>query len=208
MPAKVLSFEDAAKVLNVELIANGRGTQAVHETVVALRAARRAGTHCVKTKATVQKSGSKPWRQKGTGRARAGYAASPVWRGGGVVFGPHPRDYSKDTPRKVRQLALKKAFGERVKMGDVMVVEAFDLATGKTKDFVAWLKANNFDAKTVLLVDVEHPETFLRATDNVPYVATARAADVNTEQVLRYDKIYTTKAALGVIGERLQPKGK
>jgi large subunit ribosomal protein L4 len=95
MSASPLSFSDAKSKLNVELIENGIGTQALHETIVAYRANRRAGTHCVKTKATVAGSGKKPWRQKGTGNARSGYRSSPVWSGGGVVFGPHPRDYSK-----------------------------------------------------------------------------------------------------------------
>src|SRR5271154_2627717 len=92
-----LSAADAASKLQVELISNGIGTQAVHETVVAYRANRRAGTHSTLTKGEVNRSGKKPWRQKGTGNARAGYASSPVWSGGGVVFGPHPRDYSKKT---------------------------------------------------------------------------------------------------------------
>src|SRR5882757_8997941 len=108
MSAKVLT-KAAAKEAKIDIIEDGRGTQAVHDVVTAMRAARRSGTASVKTKATVDMSGAKPWRQKGTGRARAGYASSPVWRGGGVVFGPHPRDYSKKTPRKVKQLALKKA---------------------------------------------------------------------------------------------------
>ena len=94
MSAKVLTIEEA-KNAKLTLIENGKGTQAVHDVVVALRAARRSGTASTKTKATVNLSGKKPWRQKGTGRARAGYASSPVWVGGGVVFGPHPRDYSK-----------------------------------------------------------------------------------------------------------------
>src|SRR5207302_7605850 len=98
-----------------ELIENGRGTQAVHDAVIASRAARRSGTASVKTKATVSGSGAKPWRQKGTGRARAGYKSSPVWSGGGVVFGPHPRDYTKKVPKQVRRLALRKALSERIK---------------------------------------------------------------------------------------------
>src|SRR5213083_1405631 len=105
MSAKVLTVEDA-KAANLELIENGKGTQAVHDVVVALRAARRTGSASTKTKATVSGSGAKPWRQKGTGRARAGYKSSPVWVGGGVVFGPHPRDYSKKTSKTVRRLAF------------------------------------------------------------------------------------------------------
>src|SRR5260221_14305174 len=94
-----LSTKDAASKLKIDLITNGIGTQALHETVVAYRANRRAGTHSTLTKATVSLSGKKPCRQKGTGSARAGYASSPVWRGGGVVFGSHPRDYSKKIPK-------------------------------------------------------------------------------------------------------------
>ena len=94
MSAKVLTV-DAAKEANIALIENGRGTQAMHDAVVAMRAARRSGSANTKTKAEVNLSGAKPWRQKGTGRARAGYKSSPIWRGGGVVFGPKPRDYTK-----------------------------------------------------------------------------------------------------------------
>src|ERR1700679_1538457 len=105
---------DAAKKAGIDVVANGRYTQVVHDVVVALRANRRSGTACVKTKATVNLSGAKPWRQKGTGRARAGYKSSPVWVGGGVVFGPHPRDYSKTVPKQVRRLALRKALSARI----------------------------------------------------------------------------------------------
>src|SRR5918993_5671135 len=111
MSAKVLTAE-AAKEAKIELIENARGTQALHDVVVAMRAARRSGTASTKTKATVNLSGSKPWRQKGTGRARAGYKSSPVWVGGGVVFGPKPRDYRKKVPQQVRRIALRKALSE------------------------------------------------------------------------------------------------
>ena len=96
------------------VIENGRGTQAVHDVVTAYRAAQRSGTACTKTIGEVAGSGSKPWRQKGTGRARAGLRQSPSWRGGGVVFGPKPRDFSKQPSRKTRQLALRKALGEHI----------------------------------------------------------------------------------------------
>ena len=107
MSAKVLTAE-AAKDAKIELIENGRGTQAVHDAVVAMRAARRSGSANTKTKADVNLSGAKPWRQKGTGRARAGYKSSPIWRGGGVVFGPKPRDYSKKISKTTRRLAFQK----------------------------------------------------------------------------------------------------
>ncbi len=204
MSAKILTLDEAAKEMAVDFIKNGRGTQAVHETVVALRANRRSGTHCVKTKATVQKSGSKPWRQKGTGRARAGYAASPIWRGGGVVFGPHPRDYSKTVPKKVRQLALKKALGERIRSGDVIVVEAIKLEAPKTKFFIEALKKGGVVGSVLVVVD-KYDEMLLQASRNVSEkLATVVMADlVNTEQLLRYKKILMTQASLGVVGKRL-----
>src|SRR6202051_1275400 len=108
MSAKVLT-KAAAKEAKIELIEDGRGTQAGHDAVVAMRAARRSGSANTKSKAEVDLSGAKPWRQKGTGRARAGYKASPVWVGGGVVFGPHPRDYSKKVSKSVKKIALRKA---------------------------------------------------------------------------------------------------
>src|SRR5438093_3775464 len=156
MSAKVLTI-DAAKKANIELIENGKGTQAVHDVVVALRAARRSGSASVKTKATVDLSGAKPWRQKGTGRARAGYKASPVWVGGGVVFGPHPRDYSKKVPKSVRRLALRKALSERIKAGDVFVTESFAVKEPKTKQFLK-LVADTTPEATVLIISKSFDE--------------------------------------------------
>ena len=123
------------------LVEDGRGTQAVHDTVVAHMAAKRMGTASTKTMGEVAGSGKKPWRQKGTGRARAGSFASPLWRGGGVVFGPKPRDYSKKVTRKTRQLALRKAISERLRAGDVLVVDDIQLSSPKTKDFLGLLSA-------------------------------------------------------------------
>src|SRR5262250_2148941 len=122
--------------INLPLVDGGRGTQAVHDTVVAYQANQRMGTACTKTMGEVAGSGKKPWRQKGTGRARAGSFASPLWVGGGVVFGPKPRDFGKKVSRRTRQLALRKALGERLKAGDVVVVDELKLATPKTKAFV------------------------------------------------------------------------
>src|SRR2546430_17397143 len=124
MSAKVLT-KAAAKEAKIDIIEDGRGSQAVHDVVVAMRAARRSGTASVKTKATVDMSGAKPWRQKGTGRARAGYASSPIWRGGVAVFGPHPRDYSKKVSKLVLHLALQKALSERINAGDVATSDKF-----------------------------------------------------------------------------------
>ena len=135
MSATVLTPE-AAKDAKIDIIANGKGTQAVHDAVVAMRANRRSGTASTKTKATVSGSGKKPYKQKGTGRARAGYMSSPVRVGGGVVFGPHPRSYAKKTSKSVKRLAFRKALSSRIIGGDVSVIENFVVAELKTKLFL------------------------------------------------------------------------
>ena len=122
-----------------ELVEGGRGTQAVHDTVVAYQAAQRMGTACAKTVGEVSGSNKKPWRQKGTGRARAGSHQSPLWVGGGVVFGPRPRDFAKKVNSKTKQLSLRKALTERLKAGDVQVLADLKLGSPKTKGFTAIL---------------------------------------------------------------------
>jgi large subunit ribosomal protein L4 len=196
---------DAAKSAGIDVIINGKYSQVVHDVVVALRANRRSGTACVKTKATVNLSGAKPWRQKGTGRARAGYKASPVWVGGGVVFGPHPRDYSKKVAKSVKKLALRKALSERIKGGDVIVVESFVAPEPKTKSFVAAVKAITDEPKTLIISAVFDDKTYLAAR-NVQPTLLATASDVNTEQLLAFRKIILTNDALAQISERIAAK--
>src|SRR5262245_42185857 len=120
-------------------VEGGKGTQAVHDVVVAYQAAQRSGTACTKNVGEVAGSNKKPWRQKGTGRARAGSFQSPLWVGGGVVFGPKPRDFSKKVSRKTKQLALRKALSERLSAGDVLVVDDLKLESAKTKEFAGIL---------------------------------------------------------------------
>jgi large subunit ribosomal protein L4 len=199
-----LSTKDAASKLKVDLIENGIGTQALHETVVAYQANRRAGTHSTKTKATVAGSGKKPWRQKGTGNARAGYASSPVWRGGGVVFGPHPRDYSKKTNKSVKQLALRKAISSRVNAGEVYLIEPISLSKPRTKDLLAKL-GDNLEKKTTALLIIEAPDQNLYlASRNHPHLVTVTGDLVNAEQLLLCDKIFITEGALSKLSTRLQ----
>ena len=119
-----------------DVLESAKGTQAVHEVVTAYRAAQRSGTAKTKDRSEVAGTGKKPWRQKGTGRARVGSRRNPVWRGGGVAHGPRPRDYSKKVNQKTRKLALRKALGERIKDGDVIMVDDLALETKKTKDFI------------------------------------------------------------------------
>ena len=201
MSATILTVE-AAKAANIEIITNGRYTQAVHETIVAYRAGRRSGTASVKTKGTVSGSGSKPWKQKGTGRARAGYRSSPVWVGGGVVFGPHPRDYSKKVSKKTRRAALRKALSVRIIAGDVTIVDSFTVAQPKTKDFIKLIGALSTEPKTLVIAKDFDVNTLL-ASRNVPRTELITSGDVNTEHLLGFKKIVLTNEALTEIAERI-----
>ena len=200
MSAKVLT-KAAAKEAKIDIIEDGHGTQAVHDVVVASRAARRSGTANTKTKAEVDMSGAKPWRQKGTGRARAGYVSSPIWRGGGVVFGPKPRDYSIKVSKSVRRLAFQKALSERIKAGDVLTIDKFVVPELKTKSFMSMLRKAT-DAEKVLLISESFDETTRKSARNVKPVKLTTASDVNTEQLLRFQKILVTQAALEQLAER------
>src|SRR5215831_7884424 len=165
------------------LIEDGKGTQAVHDVVVAYNAAQRSGTAATKTMGEVAGSGKKPWRQKGTGRARAGSFASPLWRGGGVVFGPKPRDFAKKVSRKTRQLALRKALSERLHAGDVVLVDDLKLSSAKTKEFLKLLKALELTG-TALIVAQAPDENLTLASRNISSVALATSESLNTYDVL------------------------
>jgi large subunit ribosomal protein L4 len=184
------------------MIEDGKGTQAVHDAVTAYRAAQRSGTACTKTAGEVQGTNKKPWKQKGTGRARAGSFRSPLWRGGGVVFGPKPRDFSKKVNGATKKLALRKALGERLKMGDVTIVSDFKLAAPKTKNFLSALSALEIDG-TTLIVAESTDANLIRSSRNVSYVEVTTGDDLNTYQVLRSDKLVFTKDAFAKVEERL-----
>ncbi|MDB6153809.1 MAG: rplD [Chthoniobacteraceae bacterium] len=200
MSATVLTLE-AALNANVSVITNGKGTQAVHDVVVAMRAARRSGTANTKSKADVNLSGAKPWRQKGTGRARAGYKSSPVWVGGGVVFGPKPRDYTKKVSKSVRRLALSKALSVRIAAGDVLLVDSFAVSGPKTKQFLSAMEAITPESKVLVIGKAFDESTYLSAR-NVKPTLLITSAEVNTEQLLGYRKIVVTSDALGELAER------
>jgi len=185
------------------LVEDGRGTQAVHDTVVAYQAAQRMGTACTKTAGDVAGSNKKPWKQKGTGRARAGSFASPLWRGGGVVFGPKPRDFTKKVNDKTRQLALRKALSERLKAGDVVVVNDFKLGSGKTKEFVGVLSALELTTGTALIVAQDADKNLTQASRNVANVFVTTGESLNTYDVLRSDKLVFTKGAFEKVEARL-----
>ena len=184
------------------LVEDGKGTQAVHDVVVAYRAAQRMGTACTKTMGEVNGTGKKPWRQKGTGRARAGSFQSPLWRGGGVVFGPKPRDFSKKVSRKTKQLALRKALSERLRAGDVIVVNDLKLASAKTKEFTGLLAALELKGSALFVAPAPDKNLTL-ASRNVPRVALATSQSLNTYDVLRSNKLVFTRDAFEQVEARL-----
>src|SRR5215471_6420081 len=184
------------------LVENGKGTQAVHDAVVAYQAAQRMGTACTKTMGEVAGTGKKPWRQKGTGRARAGSFASPLWRGGGVVFGPKPRDFSKKVSRKTKQLALRKALSERLQAGDVIVVKDLKLESPKTKEFAGIVSALELKG-SALFVAQGVDKNLTLASRNVPNVLLTTSESLNTYDVLRPNKLVFTKGAFEQIEARL-----
>jgi large subunit ribosomal protein L4 len=184
------------------LIEGGKGTQAVHDTVVAYQAAQRMGTACTKTMGEVAGTGKKPWRQKGTGRARAGSFQSPLWRGGGVVFGPKPRDFSKKISRKTKKLALRKALTERLQAGDVLVLDDLKLESPKTKEFLGLLSALDLKG-TALIVANAADKNLTLASRNVPNVTLTTGDALNTYDVLRPDKLVFTRGAFEQVEARL-----
>jgi large subunit ribosomal protein L4 len=184
------------------LVEGGKGTQAVHDTVVAYQAAQRMGTACTKNVGDVAGTNKKPWRQKGTGRARAGSFQSPLWRGGGVVFGPKPRDFTKKISRTTRQLALRKAMSERLRAGDVLLVDDLKLGSPKTKEFVSVLSALELKG-TALIVAHAADKNLMLATRNVPDVALTTSDSLNTYDVLRSDKLVFTRNAFEQLEARL-----
>ncbi|MGE4564839.1 MAG: 50S ribosomal protein L4 [Victivallaceae bacterium] len=180
-----------------------KGEQAVHDAVVAFMAGLRAGTAKVKGRGEVRGGGAKPFRQKGMGRARAGSNRSPIWVGGGTIFGPKPRSYAKKLNKKVMQLALKRAISERIVDGDLLVLNDFALADHKTKSAVAVFKNLKVNGSTVLLSMPEYEEIAVCATGNLPNVVLRKASLVNVYELLRFGKLVFTKDALDVFVGRL-----
>jgi large subunit ribosomal protein L4 len=171
----------------------------VWESVVHANAAERRGTHATKNRALVSGSGKKPWRQKGTGRARVGDIRTPLWRKGGTVFGPQPRSYDYHLPSKVERGALRAALIEKLREGQLTVVDALTIGEGKTKAAAALLKRLGVDAK-VVLIDVAADGNLARAVRNIPSVSLVAAGRVTARDVVDARRVVTTKGAL----ERLQ----
>ncbi len=201
---KNLSGQAAGELeVKFALIENGRGTQAVHDTVTAYRAAQRSGTAKAKNAGEVAGTNKKPWKQKGTGRARAGSFQSPIWVGGGVTFGPRPRDFSKKISKSTKALALRKALTERLKTGDVIVVDDLKLASAKTKDFVNVIKALELTGTTLIVSGGEENANLTRASRNVCGVTLTTGDSLNTYDVLRPDKLLFSRSAFEKVEARL-----
>ena len=179
-----------------------KGAQAVHDVVVAFLAGQRAGTACTKTRGERRGGGAKPWRQKGTGRARTGSIRNPIWRKGGVIFGPKPRDFSKKVNKKVKQLALKRSFTDKILEDAVMVVDKFDMPDYKTRNAAAALNDLKIEKSVLLIVD-DYTDTVVRATGNLPNLLLMKASTVNVYQLMYFDKVLFTKDALDKFVERL-----
>jgi large subunit ribosomal protein L4 len=179
-----------------------KGLQAVKEVVVAINANNRQGTHSTKTRGEVRGGGKKPWRQKGTGRARAGSIRSPLWSGGGVVFGPKPRDYSKKINGKVKSLAFSRALFDRASAGELAVIEQFTVAPVKTKS-VNQVVGRFAPMGNILLVDAPFAADTARAARNIDRVSLQEAAKLNTLDLCQYQKIVVSAKALDAIIARV-----
>ncbi len=175
----------------------------MHQAMVMQLANQRLGTAATKTRAMVRGGGRKPWRQKGTGRARAGTTRSPIWIGGGVVFGPHPRSYVKRMPRKARRLALKSALSAKVIASELLVLDGMQFEAPKTKQVLALMKAFEIESQKALFILGETNENVVKSTRNIPGVKTITSLGLNVVDLLHHDKIFITKDAVAKIEEVL-----
>ncbi len=167
----------------------------VHQAMVMYQLNRRQGTHKVKVRSEVSGGGAKPWRQKHTGRARHGSIRSPIWRGGGVTFGPHPRSYRRDMPKRMRHLALRCVLSQKLEAGRVILVEDFDSVTGRTRDMIAALRNLNTSGST-LIVTAAPESHVVRSARNIPRVWTLPANLLNAGELLKRSNLVMTLGAL------------
>lgn len=206
MPTVALFKQDGSKNGEVELNEAIFGIEpnnnVIHDAVLMQRASLRQGTHAVKNRSAVRGGGKKPWRQKGTGRARAGSTRSPIWVGGGTIFGPTPRSYAYKLPKKVSRLALKSVLAQKVLDDSFVVVDSFEFAQPKTKDFAASLKSLNVNSK-VLVVLEDGDDNTARSARNLKNVTVLSAKGLNVLNVINSDKLVITKGALSQVEEGL-----
>jgi len=206
--SKIKVFNSAGAASGEYEIAEGlltldRGQQAVKDVVTATLNARRAGTACTLTKSEVAGSGKKPWKQKGSGRARVGTKRNPIWRGGGVAFGPKPRDFGQKVNRKVVQLAFRRALSDKIADGTLLVIEEFGVKEIKTKPVVDLLKALGLAQSTVLMVDTEVTENLAMSARNLQNVMVDHVAGLDVYSILRFKNVLVTRAAMEGIKARL-----
>lgn len=173
----------------------------LHEVVVWQLACRRQGNADTKVRHEVRGGGRKPWKQKGTGRARSGSRRSPLWRGGGTIFGPHPRDYSYTLPKKVKKAALRVALSDKLREEKLLVLKGFDLSEIKTRAFVEVL--GRFDVKNALIVTLGVDATLEKSARNVARIKVLRAEGLNVYDILRYDNLVLVEQAVARIEEVL-----
>ncbi|HLS08831.1 50S ribosomal protein L4 [Lentibacillus sp.] len=206
MPKVALLKQDGSQAGDVELNDAVFGiepnTHVLHEAVLMQRASTRQGTHDVKNRSEVRGGGRKPWRQKGTGRARQGSIRAPQWVGGGTAFGPTPRSYSYKLPKKVRRLALKSAFSSKVEEDNLVVLEDIAIDAPKTKEVVKMLNALNVDTKA-LIVTADKDENVTRSANNLPNAHVLTLDEVNVLDLMTHDKLIITKDAAEKAGEVL-----
>jgi len=177
-------------------------TDLIHQSVIRSNAAERRGTHATKTRAMVSGSGKKPWRQKGTGRARVGEIRNPLWRKGGTVFGPQPRSYAYQLPKKVEKGALRAALTQKLRDGAVVVVDALSIGEIKTKAAVEMLKRLGVDGKA-LLVDVKPEDRLVLSVRNIEGVQLLASNRISARDVMDTRRVVLTKAALEKLQEAL-----
>jgi large subunit ribosomal protein L4 len=195
--AVVSELEVSAKLAGAKV-----NPQLIHDVIVGYQRNRRRGTASTLTKGEVRASGKKPWRQKGTGRARAGYVSSPLWRGGGVTFGPKPRDFARVIPKGLRGRVLEAAFADKLGDGEVVVVEVIPTTGGKTKEMARWLSQIGA-ARKPLVVLSEPAEDVVRATRNIAGAAVVRLESLNAWILMRHGVIVMTKDVFTKLQERL-----
>ncbi len=174
----------------------------IYDAVKNYLANQRQGTVATKTRGQVRGSGKKLWKQKGTGRARVASLRSPLWKGGGNVHGPQPRDWTSEMPRKMKRGALKSALSERLREGNLVVVDGFDLENHKTKTFVSVAQSFGWDKKT-LIIEIEPKNNLLISSRNIPGIKVTSGVNVNIYDVLYHEKIVFTRDAINALQEKL-----
>ncbi|MCU0795538.1 MAG: 50S ribosomal protein L4 [Akkermansiaceae bacterium] len=200
MSAKVFTADDA-KAAKITLAAEGKGSQAVHDLVTAYRANRRTGSACTKTRGEVSGNNKKIYRQKGTGNARHGDKRAPIFVGGGVVFGPRPRDYSKKVTKNTRRLALRRVLADIIAGGSLKTLPTFAVADGRTKSFIAAVSAVA-EAKKVLIVAKGFDEKTYLAARNVGWAQLVTVDSVNVEELLHANTVLLVEDALETLAAR------